>query len=69
MIGARSRCWFICTQGLPFFTIWDWNKLTPEWLEQKWDELMQDPEPKYNLDKMWATWWLTYVLKECLMTP
>uniref|UniRef100_A0A7S1IVY7 Exostosin GT47 domain-containing protein n=1 Tax=Eutreptiella gymnastica TaxID=73025 RepID=A0A7S1IVY7_9EUGL len=55
--------------GLPFLTIKEeeWPSVTPAWLEAKWDSFMADDRRIFNVDKTWGLWWLTYVLKECLM--
>lgn len=43
---------------LPVLIIQDWNELTEEFLEQKYEEFQRGT---YNNDKIYADWWLNYI--------
>eukprot|EP00667_Euglena_gracilis_P014348 EG_transcript_14843 len=56
-------------QGLPFVTAWNWTAVTPAWLQQKWSDFLKEPAKKYDVEKLWAPWWIVFVLRQCLQVP
>ena len=55
-------------EDLPCLVVDSWFEVTPARLNATW-AAMHRHAPGYNLDKLWAPWWLLYMIRHCLVVP
>ena len=62
-IILSKRAMNVIYEDMPVWIVQGWGEVTHEGLEAAWERMR---DGKYNMDKLWAPWWLLYMLRESL---